>query len=191
MILMGVVVAIMSALIARAEEYSLFARTNLMAWCIVPFDAKKRGPEERAVMMKKLGFKHFAYDYRAEHVPTFDAEIAACKRHGISLDAWWFPGALNDEARLILDVLRKNNVKAQLWITDGGGPVKSPEEQKARVEAEVKRLRPIVEAAAKIGCTVVLYNHGGWFGEPENQIQIIERLRRGGGTKRGNGYKQQ
>ena len=175
---------------AHAADYQLFARTNLMAWCIVPFDAKKRGPEERAVMMKKLGFKHFAYDYRAEHVPTFDAEIAACKRHGISLDAWWFPGALNDEARLILDVLRKNNVKAQLWITDGGGPVKSPEEQKARVEAEVKRLRPIVEAAAKIGCTVVLYNHGGWFGEPENQIQIIERLRRDGVTNAGIVYNQ-
>jgi sugar phosphate isomerase/epimerase len=151
-----------------------------MAWCIVPFDAKKRGPEERAAMMEKLGFKHFAYDYRAEHVPTFDAEIAACKKHGISLDAWWFPGALNDEARLILDVLKRNNLKAQLWIMGGGGPTKSPEEQKARVETEASRLRPIAEAAAKIGCTVALYNHGAWFGEPENQLQIIERLRQEG-----------
>jgi sugar phosphate isomerase/epimerase len=161
-----------------------------MAWCIVPFDAKKRGPEERAVMMEKLGFKHFAYDYRAEHIPTFDAEIGACKKHGVSLDAWWFPGALNDEARLILDALKRHNVKAQLWITGGGGPVKSPEDQKARVEAEAQRLRPIAEAAAKIGCTVALYNHGAWFGEPENQIQIIERLRRDGVTNVGIVYNQ-
>ena len=165
---------------AFPAEYQLFARTNLMAWCIVPFDAKKRGPEERAAMMEKLGFKHFAYDYRAEHVPTFDAEIAACRKHGVSLDAWWFPGTLNDEARLILDVLKRNHVKAQLWIMGGGGPVKSPEEQKARVEAEAQRLRPIAEAASKIGCTVALYNHGAWFGEPENQIQIIERLKQDG-----------
>ena len=54
---------------------SLFARDNLIAWCIVPFDSKKRGPEDRAAMLQKLGFKHFAYDWRAEHVPTFDAEI--------------------------------------------------------------------------------------------------------------------
>jgi hypothetical protein len=141
---------------ARADDYQLFARTNLVAWCIVPFDARKRGPEERASMLEKLGLKHFAYDYRAEHIPTFDAEIAACRRHGVSLDAWWFPGTLNDEAKLILDVLKRNQVKAQLWITGGGGPVKSPEEQKARVEAEAKRLRPIAEAAAKIGCTVAL-----------------------------------
>ncbi len=37
-------------------------------------------------------------------------------------------------------------------------------------------IRPIAEAAAKIGCTVALYNHGGWFGEPENQVAIVEQL---------------
>ncbi len=173
-----------------ASEYQLFARTNLMAWCIVPFDAKKRGPEERAAMMEKLGFKHFAYDYRAEHVPTFDAEIEACKKHGVSLDAWWFPGTLNDEARRILNTLKRHNVKAQLWIMGGGAPVKSPEEQKARVEAEAKRLRPIAEAVAQIGCKVALYNHGAWFGEPENQIQIIERLRQDGVANVGIVYNQ-
>ena len=67
----------------------LFARDNLIAWCIVPFDSKKRGPEERAAMLQQLGFKHFAYDWRAEHIPTFDAEIEALKRHGVALDAFW------------------------------------------------------------------------------------------------------
>src|SRR5688572_12869744 len=99
-------------------DTSIFARTNLVAWCIVPFDAKKRGPEERAAMLEKLGFKLFAYDYRAEHIPTFDAEIAALKRHNVRLFAWWFPGALNDEAKLIFEVLKRNNVRdVQLWIT--------------------------------------------------------------------------
>src|SRR5215467_5451910 len=63
-------------------DLSLFARTNLVAWCIVPFDAAKRGPEERAAMLERLGFQHFAYDYRAEHIPTFDAEVKALQRHG-------------------------------------------------------------------------------------------------------------
>src|SRR5262245_59245051 len=39
-----------------AAKPDLFARENLVAWCIVPFDSKKRGPEERAAMLKKLGF---------------------------------------------------------------------------------------------------------------------------------------
>src|SRR5205823_1857952 len=85
----------------------LFSRENLIAWCIVPFDAKKRGPEERAAMLKRLGFSKFAYDYRAEHIPTFDAEIAALKKQGIDLTAWWFPQSLNGEARQILHVLKR------------------------------------------------------------------------------------
>lgn len=157
--------------------HRLFARENLVAWCIVPFDARKRGPDERAAMLEKLGFRWFAYDYRPEHIPTFDAEIEALKRHRVGLLAWWFPGELNEEAKLILELLKRNQVRPQLWVSGGGTAVKNEAEQQARIQAESDRIRPIAEAAASIGCKVALYNHGGWFGEPENQIAIIERLR--------------
>ncbi|HEY5315971.1 MAG TPA: TIM barrel protein, partial [Pirellulales bacterium] len=162
---------------AKTDPAVLFARDRLIAWCIVPFDAKKRGPEERAAMLAALGLKHFAYDWRAEHIPTFDAEIAALQRHGIALDAFWFPNTLDRNARLILDLLARHKLKPQLWVTGGGTPTHSPDEQRARVAAEVARLRPIAEAAGRIGCTVGLYNHGGWFGEPENQLAILAELK--------------
>ena len=172
-------------------DAGLFARTNLVAWCIVPFDAKKRGPEERAAMLEKLGFKLFAYDYRAEHIPTFDAEMEALKRHHVRLFAWWFPGALNGEAKAILNVLERHGLRdVQLWVTGGGEPTKNADEQKARVEAEATRIGPIADEAAKIGCRVALYNHGGWFGEPENQLAIIEKLRAAGTTNVGIVYNQ-
>jgi len=161
----------------QKSERSLFAQENLVAWCIVPFDAKKRGPEERAEMLARLKFAKFAYDYRAEHIPTFDAEIAALKKHNIELTAWWFPGQLNAEARGILEVIKRHKVTPQLWITGGGGPTKSDVERQQRVKAEAARIRPIAEEAAKLGCRVGLYNHGGWFGEPENQLAIIEELK--------------
>ncbi|HTD66272.1 MAG TPA: TIM barrel protein [Candidatus Limnocylindria bacterium] len=161
---------------AATHAYELFARTNLVAWCIVPFDAKKRGPEERALMLDRLGLHRFAYDWRAEHIPTFDAEIAACRRHNIEITAWWFPTTLDQDAYAILAALERNKVRTQLWLMGGGGAVKSPEEQKQRVSAEAKRIFAIAQAAGKIGCTVGLYNHGGWFGEPTNQIAIIRDL---------------
>lgn len=154
----------------------LFDRGNLVAWCIVPFDAKKRGPVERAEMLDRLNLRRFAYDYRAEHVPTFNAEMSALKEKRIALTAWWFPGGLNDEAKTILDVLERHGVKAQLWVTGGGGPTNTPEEHAARVRAEADRIAPIAQAAGRIGCRVSLYNHGGWFGEPDNQIAIIRAL---------------
>ncbi|MBN1589149.1 MAG: TIM barrel protein [Pirellulales bacterium] len=157
---------------------ALFDRENLVAWCIVPFDAKKRGPDQRAAMLESLGIRQLAYDWRAEHVPTFDAELDALDRHNIKLTAFWFPPTLDANARAILDVLKRHNVRTQLWVTGHGGDLSaSPEQQAERVKAEVERLRPIAEAAAEIGCTVELYNHGGWFGEPENQIAIIEQLK--------------
>ena len=154
----------------------LFDRENLVAWCIVPFDSKKRGPEERAAMLERLKISQLAYDWRAEHVPTFDAELGALKRHNIKLTAFWFPSVLDADAEKILDVLKRHNVQTQLWVYGGGEPTKSPQEQEQRIASEANRIRPIAEAAAKIGCTVELYNHGGWFGEPENQIAIIKRL---------------
>jgi sugar phosphate isomerase/epimerase len=67
-------------------------------------------------------------------------------------------------------------VRPQLWVMNAGD--NPTDDQEIRVAKEVARLRPIVDAAADIGCTVGLYNHGGWFGEPTNQIAIIKRLAR-------------
>ena len=39
---------------AFSEKESVFAMENLVAWCIVPFDAKKRDPAERAAMVTKI-----------------------------------------------------------------------------------------------------------------------------------------
>jgi sugar phosphate isomerase/epimerase len=161
-------------------DAGLFAKTNLVAWCIVPFDGKKRGPGERAAMLEELGIIRLAYDYRAEHIPTFDAEIEALLEHDIELTAWWFPTSLNDEARHILEVLKRQDEHPQLWVMGSGAPVGSAEEQAARIETEARRIGEIATAANSIGCTVGLYNHGGWFGDPENQIAIIDRLKRDG-----------
>ncbi len=158
------------------QAAGLYAHENLVAWCIVPFDAKKRGPEERAVMMESLGIKRYAYDWRAEHLPTFPQELEAIKRHGIELTAVWFPGSLDNDARYLLEQLAKAGLKPQLWVTGGGDAPKTPEEREARIEAEVARLKPIAEAAGRQGSSVALYNHGGWFGEPENQIAIIKKI---------------
>ncbi len=164
------------AVVAQGEA-GIFSRDNLVAWCIVPFDSKKRGPEARAEMMARLGIKKFAYDWRAEHIPTFDEELQVLQRYGIELTAFWFPSALNAEAQTILAALKRNDVKTQLWVTMGGGDIEcTPEEQAQRVKEHADALRPLVKAAAEIGCSVGLYNHGHWFGEPDNQIAIIKAL---------------
>ena len=60
-----------------------------MPWCIVPFDASKRSPEERTKMLVRLGLKRSAYDWRAQHVPEFEEEILQYQKHGIEFFAFW------------------------------------------------------------------------------------------------------
>jgi hypothetical protein len=165
----------------------MFDRSNLAAWCIVPYDAKKRGSEERAAMLEKIGVRKFVYDWRTEHKSEWDEELSALKRHHIELLGWWFPTSLDADAKAALELFKRHGVKPQLWVSGGGGPVqvKDAADQKARIAGEVGRLTPIALAAREAGCTVGLYNHGGWFGEPENVLAIIEALKAQGITNVG------
>ena len=75
-ILCSLLTLLMTLAMLPAQEPSpssveqLLALPNLHAWCVVPFDAKQRGPEERAQMLQRLGFTRFVYDWRAKDIPT-------------------------------------------------------------------------------------------------------------------------
>lgn len=101
----------------RRPVNGLWFHDNLVAWEVVPFDDNKRSPQARAEMLDRLGFKHFAYDWRDEHVPTFDEEIETLKRHHIDLLAWWFPFEPNDAAaKTTLETFKRHDVHPQLWV---------------------------------------------------------------------------
>ncbi|HBN76173.1 MAG TPA: heme-binding domain-containing protein, partial [Planctomycetaceae bacterium] len=150
------------------DKTAVLRQNNLVAWCIVPFDASKRGPAERAQMLKELGITRCAYDWRAEHVPTFEQEILEYKKHGIDFFAFW---AVNEEAFALFE---KHKLHPQIWQTlnDPGG-----ENQAAKVEAAAQQRLALATRTKAMGCKLGLYNHGGWGGEPENLVAVCERLR--------------
>jgi sugar phosphate isomerase/epimerase len=108
----------------------IWAHDNLFAWCVVPFDAKARTPEQRAEMLEELGFRNFAYDWRQKDIPTFDEEIDALQRHGINLIAWWFPFDAEDpEAKAILEIFKRHYIHPQLWVIQSVSQfLKAPED---------------------------------------------------------------
>ena len=162
-----------------------FSQTNLFAWCIVPFDTRKRGPEERAEMLKRLGLRRLAYDWRSEHIPTFDAEVAAMRRHAIEVMAWWFPSTLTEEAQAILACIERTQIHPQLWVTLGTEAEPDLDRLGVKMANTLETLIPICKAAAARGCTVALYNHLGWFGEPTNQVALVSKLKGAGHTNVG------
>lgn len=144
---------------------------NLVAWCIVPFDAAKRTPEQRAEMLHELGIQRSAYDWRAEHVPTFEQEIQAYKKQGIEFFAFW---GFHEEA---FQLFKKYDLHPQIWLM-----LPQPEgaSQEAKVADAVNKLKPLAEQAETLGCQLGIYNHGGWSGEPQNMVAVCQAMRQAG-----------
>ncbi len=170
----------MLAAMAGAPRLKLLDRSNLIAWCIVPFDAKHRGPEERAEMLRELGITKLAYDWREKDIPTFDAEVDALKKNGVELAAFWatvsFDDSKNTHLPVILDLFKRRNIHPELWtlLTPPADFEKLPQDQK--LDRAVAVLKPVAQQFGEVGSKIGLYNHGGWFGEPENQIAILKKI---------------
>ncbi len=163
----------------KTKNDDLFFQKNLVAWCTIPYDNKKRDSEERAAMLKDLGFSSFAYDWRAQDLPNMETELATLKRHGILLKSVWFwvngrKNEILDEANeTILKTLEKTNTKTELWVSFPPRYFEGISDED-KIQRAVKSIQYIHQRASKIGCKVALYNHEDWFGEPANEVKIIE-----------------
>ena len=184
-LLIGVVASVVCVRAAetttRAEQ--LFAEDNLVAWCIVPFDAEQRGPRERVQMLARLGFTQYAWDWREEHLATWPEEISLARAHGIKLAAVWLwieegkdePGRLSAGNLTVINAINEAGLAVDYWIGfhENYFANLDHDERVAKGAAMVAHLNTL---AADSDSTVSLYNHGGWFGESENQLEIIERV---------------
>ena len=165
------IVGVACARILQAEPPENFKRENLVAWCIVPFDSKKREPAERTAMLNRLGLKRCAYDWRKEHVAGFETEIKEYKKRGVEFFAFW------SEHPKAFTLFQKHDLKPQVWKI-----VRSPngDTREQKVANGVRMMLPLAEKTAKLGLKLGLYNHGGWGGQPKNLIAVCEGLREAG-----------
>ncbi len=180
-IYIGLIGICMSGCKSPQKKGELFDKENLVAWCIVPYDAEERSPEQRAVMLKELGISALAYDYRDSHIPSFPEEIEVLKAHDIDLQAVWLSAdprqedVLGKAGRTIFEILGSSGTQTDIWVGMPEDAFEGLGEEESLALA-VSSLGEILAEAGKIGCTLALYNHGGWYGEPENLVRIIEEL---------------
>ena len=165
----------------QAEYPAVFQKENLVAWCVVPFDSKKRGPVERVNMLDELGIERLAWDWRTEHVPTFGQEIKLLTEKNIKLQAVWMwinggDGPLIDDSNnKILETLENNNVRTEVWMSFNNSFFDGLSDED-KLDKAIEAVSVINERVDVLGCKLALYNHGEWFGDPLNQIRIIEAV---------------
>jgi hypothetical protein len=168
---------------AQNKKKNLFAKENLVAWCIVPFDNQNRTPAQRIEMLKRLGLTQYAYDWRHQHIPSFAEEIDLAKNAGIKMMAVWIwidknsdrVGQLSEDNEQVLKIIKESGLKTKLWVGFNNN-FYADETDELKVTKGVAMLNYLRDRAGSFVDGVALYNHGDWFGEPENQIRILKQL---------------
>ena len=164
---------------APIESIALFAPDNLVAWCVVPFDNQERGPEARAQMLQELGFTKFAYDWRDQHLPEFPREVEALRQHQVALTSvwWWIDGQsddlLGDGNRQLLQYMDSLQISCDIWMSFDDRFFEGLDDSQMLTKA-TEAIVQLSQEASRVGSRLQLYNHGSWFGDPRNQIRIIE-----------------
>ncbi len=156
---------------------------NIYAWCIVPFDSLERTPEQRIEMLKRLNIKRYAYDWRVKHLESMGRELELAKKNDIEVISVWMwidaqrdsVGKLNESNEEVFRILEETGYKGQLWVSFHANFFEGLSDQDA-VQKGAEMIGFLSKRAEALACNVGLYNHGDWFGEPGNQIKIIEAL---------------
>lgn len=166
---------------ADKSEKGMLAQDKIIAWCIVPFDARDRTPAQRAEMLQELGIGKYAYDYRDRHIPQFAEEIRTMEASGIEMHAVWLwiqdagDQLLDPASERIVRTVEQEGLKTEFWVSFPGQFFEGLSEQE-KFDKAVGTLSKLNERVQKAGCSIALYNHGDWFGNPENQIRIIAAI---------------
>lgn len=154
----------------------------MLPWSIVAFDNKERTPVERVDMIKRLGYDQYAFGGRKQHFETMATEIEYARSQQIDIPVVWLyitpfdqPGKLREEAELIFKALEETNHSCELWVGISPKVFKDMSDQDAFIKAQ-SLIEYVSKRATAVNCTIALYNHGGWYGKPKNQLAILKSL---------------
>lgn len=155
-------------------------RENLVAWCIVPFDSKQRGPEERAQMLAEIGMTRLAYDWREEHVATWDREVDALAKNKVELTAFWCSTSLQPtthaSTQRIVRFLKRREIATQIWIMLPERQLMEIADEASRIQTAARAVAELADQVEPLNCQVGLYNHGGWIGKPATLVRVMQAL---------------
>ncbi|MDO6759689.1 TIM barrel protein [Tamlana sp. 2_MG-2023] len=156
---------------------------DIVPWCVVSFDALERQPQERISMLKDLGFSKYGYNWREEHLDYIQEEFVLAKENNMDIEAifLWLNakrdsiGKLSPLNKSLLTKLEGVDNKPDIWLSFSPNYFENLSQEEA-INRAIKYIRFIKDKADALGVGLALYNHSGWFGNTDNQVDIINRL---------------
>jgi sugar phosphate isomerase/epimerase len=153
---------------------------NFVAWAFLNYEPEERIAEERAEMLKRLGFTKCGYEGHKQWIDQLEEHIIAYREHGIEMLGIYLEIREEnplDQDYLIeaIEIIERQNCKIQLWLTIRDSLFYGiPDGQ--RVQKAIDLIQPLADRVIPKGCKIAMYNHGGWTGLPSNQVKIVKKL---------------
>lgn len=181
--LLLIFVALVFCFCKSNKEVSGLDMDRVIAWCVVPFDANNRNPQERIEMLQDLGIRKYAYDWREKHLDEMTTEWKLAKEKNIAVTAVWLwldartdtIGRLSPSNERLFANIDSADLQTEIWLSFNNNYFDSLSRE-AALNKGIEIVSYVADRAAALGCKLALYNHGSWFGEPENQINIIKGI---------------
>ena len=156
---------------------------ELTPWCIVNFDSLERSPSDRIAMLKEMGFTKYGYNWDDEHLNQMKEEFALANKNNIEIVSvfLWLNakrdsiGKLSPSNEKMLNILSDIDYKPTIWLSFSNNYFEDLNQEQS-MSLAIEFIKFIKIKADQIGCKISLYNHHGWFGNPHNQVEIIELL---------------
>lgn len=171
-------------LACHVKKNPAIAIDEVTPWCILEFDVLDRTPSERMSLLKELGFDRYGYNWRERHLPEMQDEFKLAKENGIEITSifLWLNadrdslGGLSPRNKTMLNNLKAVEYKPTIWLSFSNNYFKELSQEES-LDLALKMVAFAKSEADKVGCELALYNHSGWFGNPYNQISVIEGLK--------------
>ncbi|PKO98138.1 MAG: hypothetical protein CVU13_11490 [Bacteroidetes bacterium HGW-Bacteroidetes-8] len=164
-------------------EYSIDVK-EVSPWCILEFDSLDRTPKERIAMLKEMGFTKYGFDKVKGDLSTMKEEFKLARENDIEISSvfLWLNskrdsiGKLSPSNQEILNNLKEIEEKPVIWVSFSNNFFEDKSQEQS-LKLSIEMIKFIKLKADEVGCKLALYNHGGWFGNPHNQLEILRELK--------------
>ncbi len=163
---------------------SLINVEEVSPWCILGFDSLERTPKQRIAMLKEMGFTRYGYNRGKGEFGEMQKEFNLAKANNIeivSVFVWLNAkrdsiGKLSPSNQTLLSNLELVEQKPTIWLSFSNNFFKELSQEES-IELSIEMIQFVKLKADQLGCKLALYNHHGWFGNPHNQVKILEKLK--------------
>lgn len=167
----------------NTHQQDLIDVTKVQPWCILGFDTLERTPKQRIDLLKKLELSSYGYNKGKGHLDEMEEEFQLAKENNLEITSifLWLNaerdrlGALSTYNQQMLKQLEKAPFKPTLWLSFSDNYFKKLNQEES-IKLCIDMIQFVKTRADALGCKLALYNHRGWFGNPHNQVAILERL---------------